>query len=38
MKNLIKISKFMSFVLRHNSEAIHLTLDSNGWADIDMLH
>ncbi|MCD1125188.1 RNA 2'-phosphotransferase [Jinshanibacter sp. LJY008] len=31
------ISKFLSFVLRHQPEAIGLTLDSEGWADIDTL-
>jgi putative RNA 2'-phosphotransferase len=32
-----KISKFLSFILRHKPEAIGLTLDDNGWADIDEL-
>ncbi|MBK5144470.1 RNA 2'-phosphotransferase [Budviciaceae bacterium BWR-B9] len=31
------ISKFLSYVLRHQPEAIGLTLDSEGWADIDTL-
>ncbi len=35
--NLTKISKYLSFVLRHRPEAIGLTLDSNGWALIDEL-
>jgi putative RNA 2'-phosphotransferase len=30
-------SKFMSFVLRHQPEAIGLALDSAGWASIDEL-
>ena len=29
-----KISKFLSFVLRHKPEAIHLTLDEQGWASV----
>ncbi len=33
----IKISKFLSYVLRHKPEAIGLTLDAWGWADIDIL-
>ena len=28
-----KISKFLSFVLRHKPESIGLKLDDNGWAD-----
>ena len=32
-----KISKFLSFILRHNPESINLKLDSNGWANIDEL-
>ncbi|QBH95506.1 RNA 2'-phosphotransferase [Limnobaculum zhutongyuii] len=31
------ISKFLSYVLRHQPEAIGLTLDSEGWADIKTL-
>lgn len=34
---LIKTSKFLSFVLRHQPEAIGIGLDSEGWADIDAL-
>lgn len=33
----IKLSKFLSFVLRHDPEAIGLALDSQGWAAIDEL-
>jgi len=36
-KQLNKISKFLSFVLRHKPEAIKLKLDENGWAKIDEL-
>lgn len=32
-----KISKFLSFVLRHKPEAIGLILDEQGWASIDEL-
>lgn len=31
---LIKVSKFLSFVLRHKPEAINLTLDNEGWASV----
>ncbi|MEO6253169.1 MAG: RNA 2'-phosphotransferase [Ferruginibacter sp.] len=31
------ISKFLSLVLRHKPEEIDLKLDSNGWADTDVL-
>lgn len=36
-KQYEKVSKFLSYVLRHQPEAIGLTLDSEGWADIDEL-
>ena len=36
-QDLTKISKFLSFVLRHKPEAIGLQLDPQGWADIDEL-
>lgn len=32
-----EISKFLSFILRHEPEAIGLNLDSEGWTDIDTL-
>ena len=31
------VSKFFSLILRHRPEKIGLTLDKNGWADIDEL-
>jgi len=34
---LIEISKFLSYVLRHKPQAIGLSQDSEGWADIDAL-
>ncbi len=35
--NAIKVSKFLSLVLRHKPEAIGLALDPEGWALIDEL-
>ena len=32
-----KISKFLSLILRHKPETIGLTLDSQGWAEVDIL-
>lgn len=32
-----KISKFLSFILRHNPQSIKLKLDAQGWADIGEL-
>ena len=34
-KKLKITSKFLSLILRHKSEEIGVTLDSNGWAEID---
>lgn len=33
-KDLVKTSKFLSLVLRHQPETIGLTLDPQGWADV----
>jgi putative RNA 2'-phosphotransferase len=33
----IKISKFMSLLLRHSPETIHLNMDKNGWVSIQEL-
>ncbi len=33
----VEISKFLSWVLRHEPQAIGLTLDPEGWADLDVL-
>jgi len=33
-EDLTKISKFLSFVLRHKPETINLTLDDQGWASV----
>ena len=35
--HLIRISKFLSLVLRHKPEAAGLQLDTNGWAVVDEL-
>lgn len=37
MSKLTHLSKFMSLILRHQPEEIGLTLDANGWADIELL-
>ena len=31
------VSKFLSLILRHRPEQIGITLDKNGWVDIDIL-
>jgi putative RNA 2'-phosphotransferase len=36
-KQLDKISKFLSFVLRHKPESIGIILDREGWTGIDLL-
>ena len=35
--DLTKTSKFLSYVLRHKPHEIGLTLDENGWANVDTL-
>ena len=35
--NLVKVSKFLSYVLRHKPEAIGLELDEGGWASVEDL-
>jgi putative RNA 2'-phosphotransferase len=35
--DLVKVSKFLSLVLRHEPERIGLVLDPQGWADVDEL-
>lgn len=32
---LVKVSKFLSLILRHKPEEIGLPLDAEGWADIE---
>lgn len=34
---LVRTSKFLSLILRHQPEVIGLTLDENGWANVDDL-
>ncbi|MGO8749733.1 MAG: RNA 2'-phosphotransferase [Thermoguttaceae bacterium] len=36
-KQLVEISKFLSFVLRHKPQAIGITLDAEGWVAVDEL-
>lgn len=36
-KENIRISKFLSLVLRHQPETINIQLDDNGWTDVDVL-
>jgi putative RNA 2'-phosphotransferase len=33
----VKISKFLSLILRHSPQTIHLNMDKNGWVNIDEL-
>ena len=33
-KDLVKLGRFISLVLRHSPETIGLKLDENGWADV----
>jgi putative RNA 2'-phosphotransferase len=35
--DLIRTSKFLSYVLRHNPGALGLSLDPGGWADVETL-
>ena len=34
---IVRTSKFLSLILRHKPDTIGLTLDENGWADVDTL-
>ena len=36
-KPVVEISKFLSFVLRHNPQSIGITLDAEGWMPVDEL-
>ena len=36
-RRLTKISKYMSFILRHHPETIGLELDSERWASVEEL-
>lgn len=33
----VKLSKYISFILRHHPEAAGIALDDHGWADVDEL-
>ena len=35
--DLIKISRYISLILRHKPEAIGITLDEHGWANVNEL-
>ncbi len=37
LKEIQKISKYMSLVLRHKPQAIGIQLDEHGWADVEQL-
>ena len=36
-KEIIRLSKFLSLVLRHQPEKIDIALDENGWTDVEIL-
>ncbi|MFI1091537.1 RNA 2'-phosphotransferase [Streptomyces sp. NPDC020917] len=36
-KATVRISRFLSMVLRHRPEAVGITLDEGGWVDVDVL-
>lgn len=36
-KRLTKISKYLSFILKHHPEAIGMKLDAGGWLNVDEL-
>ena len=36
-KEIIRTSKFLSLILRHEPERVGLTLDSAGWVSVDTL-
>ena len=35
--DMVKLSKLLSLVLRHNPDRIGITLDEHGWADVNQL-
>lgn len=37
MANLDKLSVFISLVLRHKPDAVGITLDEHGWANVEEL-
>lgn len=36
-KQTVKVSKFLSLVLRHDPQAVGVTLDDGGWVDVEEL-
>ena len=36
-RSLVETSKFLSYVLRHRPDSIGITLDENGWVEVDVL-
>lgn len=36
-EKIIKTSKFLSYILRHKPETIDITLDQQGWVNIEYL-
>jgi putative RNA 2'-phosphotransferase len=36
-KEVTKVSKLLSLVLRHKPETISIVLDENGWTDVNVL-
>lgn len=36
-EKLVKISRFLSYILRHHPESIGLSLDENGWVEVRQL-
>jgi putative RNA 2'-phosphotransferase len=36
-EDLIALSRFLSYVLRHHPEAVGITLDASGWVEVDTL-
>lgn len=36
-KQVVRLSRFLSLILRHNPGKINLTLDAQGWADVNEL-
>lgn len=35
--DITKISKYLSYLLRHNPDALQLNMDAQGWVDVDEL-
>lgn len=35
--SIVQTSKFLSYVLRHRPDSIGITLEENGWVDVDVL-